>query len=58
VRDSEGDRRDFHLGGLACGSNRESEGSAGPTVISRRPRVRVSFNSPTQPGWTINKQDN
>lgn len=36
------------LSGLAYGSNQGKWGSAGPTVISRRPHVHVSFNSSTQ----------
>lgn len=36
------------LSGLAYGSNQGKWGSAGPTVISRRPHVHVSFNSSTR----------
>lgn len=37
------------LSGLAYGNNQGKWGSAGPTVISRRPHVHVSFNSSTRP---------
>lgn len=37
------------LSGLAYGNNQGKCGSAGPTVISRRPHVHVSFNSATRP---------
>lgn len=36
------------LSGFAHGNNQGKWGSAGPTVISRRPRVHVSFNSSTR----------